>query len=107
MELSPVEAFFAASMGIRPNINLSVLLPPQYACLANVIERCWHASSEARPSAQEIVSALLGIKQQMERAEKESSSSPPQPVVRPAPGAGHASRIGMTGTMLQGASTAP
>ena len=95
-----MEAFFAASLGVRPDINLA-LLPPQYSCLAGLIEKCWHSSSKARPPAQEIVTTLLSLQQQLGR-EKEMASSNPSPPAERAAATGHASRVGMTGVMIRG-----
>eukprot|EP00966_Prymnesium_polylepis_P224682 5196701-Prymnesium_polylepis.1 len=102
-----MEAFFATSMGVRPEINLS-RFPPQLFCLTSLIEECWHPRSDARPPAQQVVTTLLGLVQQLKREEHGDlpvQSKPPSratsadvPLIdqwRIDP------RIGMTGVMLE------
>jgi len=62
--LSPLDAYFAASMGDRPAIDLTSL-PAAYQVLAGLIEQCWHRWSEERPPAQEIVDTLLSLSQHL------------------------------------------
>jgi len=74
-DLSSMDAFFAASSGVRPPIDLSSL-PAEYRDLKRLIEQCWHRCSEDRPPAQEVVDTLLSLSQHLEDAGEMPGGSP-------------------------------
>jgi len=51
---TPYEAMMEALSGARPPI----LLRPEHAPLAAIVEACWHADGERRPSMEKVVEAL-------------------------------------------------
>lgn len=112
-ELSSLEAFSAATKGLRPPIDLT-RFPAEYHCLSHVNEQCWDSRSNKRPSAQEVVATLLALLRRVDATlnQQVSDDMPVEQHKRPPFGVDRSEsmedpRIGMRGVMTYTAGKTP
>jgi len=112
-ELSSLEAFSAATKGLRPPIDLTTF-PAEYHCLSHVNEQCWDSRSNKRPSAQEVVATLLALLRRVDATlnQQVSDDMPVEQHKRPPFGVDRSEsmedpRIGMRGVMTYTAGKTP
>ena len=52
--MAPLAAMMQAMHGVRPPMSLR----PEHACLAELLQACWHADASLRPNMERVVETL-------------------------------------------------